>query len=61
MYVNLSIKDINILTQKSEHFIFSEDDYLIQDFIDIANEHKENCTGLASIQINVPKRVAVVK
>lgn len=55
------IKDENILTQKSEHFIFGEDDYLIQDLLDTANEHKENCAGLACIQIGVPKRVILVR
>jgi len=55
------IKDENILKQKSEHFIFGEDEYLIQDLLDTANEHKENCAGLASIQLGVPKRIVVVK
>lgn len=55
------IKDENILSQKSEHFIFGEDDYLIADLIDTANEHRDNCAGLASIQIGVPKRIVVVK
>lgn len=55
------IKDESMLSQKSEHFIFGEDDYLIADLIDTANEHRDNCAGLASIQIGVPKRIVVVK
>lgn len=55
------IKDESILTQKSEQFIFGEDDYLIADLIDTAKAHEENCAGLASIQIGVPKRIIVVK
>ena len=55
------IKDINVLTQKSEKFIFGEDDHLIQDMIDTANAHKENCAGLACIQIGVPKKLILVK
>ena len=55
------IKDEGILTQKSEHFIFGEDEYIIQDLLDTANAHKENCAGLASIQIGIPKRVILVR
>jgi peptide deformylase len=55
------VKDESILTQKSEHFIFGEDEYIIQDLLDTANEHKENCAGLASIQIGIPKRVILVR
>lgn len=55
------VKDINVLQQKSERFILGEDDYLIQDLIDTANEHYNNCAGLACIQIGIPKRVIVVK
>lgn len=55
------IKDIDILQQKSETFIFGEDNHLIDDLIDTANAHIENCAGLACIQIGVPKKVIVVK
>lgn len=55
------IKDTEILTQKSVSFIFGKDDYLIRDMIDTANAHKENCVGLACIQIGVPKRIILVK
>lgn len=54
-------KDIESLSQKSEPFIFGEDDYLIEDMLDTAEAHKENCVGLACIQIGVPKRVILVR
>lgn len=55
------VKDINILQQKSENFILGQDDYLINDLIDTANAHIENCVGLSSIQIGVPKKIIVVR
>ena len=55
------VKDIEILQQKSERFVFGEDEHLVQDMIDTAHEHIENCVGLACIQIGVPKRVILVK
>ena len=54
-------KDENILKQKSEPFIFGEDDYLIADLIDTAKANEEHCAGLASIQLGVAKRIVVVK
>ena len=54
-------KDTESLKQKSQSFIFGEDDYLITDMLDTANAHKENCVGLACIQIGVPKRVILVR
>lgn len=54
-------KNIESLSQKSEQFIFGEDDYLIEDMLDTAEAHKENCVGLACIQIGVPKRVILVR
>ena len=54
-------KDEKILTLKSEPFILGEDNYLIQDLIDTANEHKETCAGLACIQIGIAKRIIVVR
>ena len=54
-------KDIESLKQKSQTFIFGEDDYLIADMLDTANAHKENCVGLACIQIGIPKRVILVR
>lgn len=55
------VKDTEILTQKSERFIIGQDEHLIQDMIDTANEHKDRCVGLACIQIGVPKRVIIVR
>lgn len=54
------VKDVGILTKKSEEFIFGEDDYIIQDLIDTANAHKDNCAGLAAVQIGYHKRAFVV-
>lgn len=61
MAIKEIIKDTAILTQKSAPFVFGEDDAIIQDLLDTAAAHEENCAGLASIQIGVPKRVVVVK
>lgn len=55
------IKDEKVLTQKSVQFVFGKDDYLIQDMLDTANEYKENCAGLACIQIGIPKKIILVK
>lgn len=55
------VKDIDVLHKISVRFDFNEDKYLIQDLIDTANAHSENCVGLASIQIGVPKRIIVVR
>lgn len=55
------IKDVDILSQKSEKFLICEDDELIRDLIDTANSHRDICAGLAAIQIGVPKRVIVVR
>ena len=55
------VKDIDILTKESEPFVFGEDDELIQDMIDTANEHSDRCVGLAAVQIGVHKRAILVK
>lgn len=55
------VKDIEFLKQKSEPFIIGEDDSIIIDMIDTANAHKENCVGLAGVQIGVLKRVILVR
>jgi peptide deformylase len=55
------VKDVEFLTKQSEKFIFGEDDHIIQDLIDTANAHKDNCAGLAAVQIGYLKRVIVVK
>ena len=55
------ITDPNILAQQSEDFVFGQDEWLLQDMLDTANEHKASCAGLAAIQIGVPKRVILVR
>ena len=55
------IKDTEILAQKSERFVIGQDEHLIKDMLDTANAHKDNCVGLACIQIGVPKRGILVK
>ena len=55
------IKDMEILTQKSEKFVIGQDEHLIADMLDTANKHKDRCAGLACIQIGVPKRVILVR
>lgn len=54
-------KDLEILSRKSENFIPGLDDHLITDMLDTANAHKDNCAGLACIQIGVPKRIILVR
>ena len=54
------VKDVDILTQKSEDFVFGEDDPIIKDLIDTANAHKDICAGLAAVQIGYHKRAFVV-
>ena len=54
-------KDLEILSQKSVDFIPGLDDHLIADMLDTANAHKDNCAGLACIQIGVPKRIILVR
>lgn len=55
------IKDPNILTQKSEPFDFEHDMPILQDMLDTAEFHKENCAGLAAIQIGVAKKIILVR
>lgn len=54
------VKDLAILTQKSEPFEFGVDDNLIQDLLDTAHKHSPCCAGLAAPQIGVHKRAVVV-
>ena len=54
-------KDLEILSQKSVDYIPGLDDHLITDMLDTANAHKDNCAGLACIQIGVPKRIILVR
>ena len=55
------VKDTKFLSKQSEKFILGEDDYIIDDLIDTANAHKDNCLGLAAVQIGYLKRVIVVR
>ena len=55
------VKDEEFLTKESATFILGEDDHIIQDLIDTANAHRDNCAGLAAVQIGYHKRVIVVK
>ena len=55
------VKDLKILTQKSEPFVLGEDNSLIIDLLDTAIAHKQKCAGLACIQIGVAKRVILVR
>ena len=55
------IKDPSILTKKSESFDFEHDMPILQDMLDTAEFHKDNCAGLAAIQIGVPKRIILVR
>ena len=54
-------KDLEILSQKSVDFIPGLDDHLIADMLDTANAHKDNCAGLACIQIGINKRIILVR
>ena len=55
------VKDEKFLTKQSERFVFGEDEHIIKDLIDTANAHKDNCVGLAAVQIGYHKRVIVVR
>lgn len=56
-------KDTESLSQVSVPFDFEDekDMELVQDMLDTAEAHKENCVGLAAIQVGVPKRVILVR
>ena len=57
------VKDPVVLSQKSIPFDLTDeaDIELLGDMIDTAEAHKENCVGLAAIQVGVPKRVILVR
>lgn len=55
------VKDTGFLSKKSDPFVFGQNDHIIQDLLDTANAHKENCAGLAAPQIGELKRVVVVR
>lgn len=54
------VKDVDILSQKSEPFVFGEDDDIITDMVDTAESLKDKCVGLAAVQIGTHKKVIVV-
>ena len=54
-------KDLESLSQNSVDFIPGLDDHLITDMLDTANAHKDNCAGLACIQIGINKRIILVR
>ena len=57
------VKDVEVLSQKSIPFDIDskEDQELLWHMIDTAEAHKENCVGLAAIQVGVPKRAILVR
>ena len=55
------VKDLEILTKRSDRVNFKESGPIIVDLLDTANANSERCSGLAAIQIGVPKRIIVVK
>ena len=55
------VKDETILTQKSETLSVEEAQEIIVDLLDTANEHIDECAGLAAPQIGILKRVVVVR
>lgn len=55
------IKDVNILTQKSEPVDLDEAKEIVVDLFDTAIEHQDNCVGLAAPQIGILKKVIVVR
>lgn len=55
------VKDINVLTQKSEPVDLDEAKEIVVDLFDTAIEHQDNCIGLAAPQIGILKKVIVVR
>lgn len=55
------VKDVNVLTQKSEKVELNEAIEIVVDLLDTANHHVDHCVGLAAPQIGVLKKVIVVK
>jgi peptide deformylase len=60
------VTDLNVLQKKSTECFFREievmkNERIIQDMLDTAEANRENCIGLAAIQINVPKRIILVE
>lgn len=53
------IKDESFLKRKSFEFIPGEDDYIIDDLLETAKAHKDECVGLAAVQIGYLKNAFV--
>jgi peptide deformylase len=56
-------KDTESLSRKSVAFDLTSDadGELLRDMLDTAEAHKENCVGLAAIQVGVAKRAILVR
>ena len=54
------VKDTEFLTQLSKPFMFNTDEHIIDNMLDTAEAHKENCAGLAAPQIGYLTRAIVV-
>lgn len=54
------VKDVNVLTQKSEKVELNEAIEIVVDLLDTANYHVDHCAGLAAPQIGVLKKVIVI-
>ena len=55
------IQDLNILRKKSDPVESVEEAKSIIDQLEVALDKKDNGVGLAAIQIDIPKRVGVIK
>ena len=57
------VKNVEILSQKSTSFDLKNDEdiALLRDMLDTAEAHKDNCVGLAAIQVGVAKRAILVR
>lgn len=55
------VKDVDVLTQKSEKVKIEEAKEIITDLLDTADFHADHCVGLAAPQIGELKQVIVVR
>ena len=55
------VKDVEILTKKSEQVSIEAAQEIITDLLDTAKAHIDDCAGLAAPQIGINKRVVVVR
>lgn len=54
-------QDTSILTQQSQKASVDTMRPIVQDLMDTANAHMDNCMGLAAIQIGIPTKIIVVR